>query len=182
MNPYDPASRLIPPRQGLADGLSLPRRKAEAEGGCGVIGMACSAPIPGRHLLQALVQMRNRGNGKGGGAALVGLDPAQFGVTPDILRDDYLLTIAYLDPSARAEVERQFVEPIFVVDHVHPLQITNYDFPIKPPDAVAYFVRVRPEALEAFTIEKGLAGLPRESVEDELVYQNTYRLNKAFYP
>src|SRR3972149_7005691 len=101
MNHYDTASRLIASRQGLADGLSLPRR----------------------NLLQALVQMSNRGNGKGGGAALVGLDPAQFGVTPEILRDDYLLTIAYLDPSARAEVEGQFVEPVFTVDH-------NYQFPI----------------------------------------------------
>ncbi len=188
MDRQDTAFRLIASRQGLADGLSLPRgsgiprpRKAEAEGGCGVIGMACSAPIPGRHLLQSLAQMRNRGNGKGGGLALAGLDPAQFGVTPEILRDDYLLTIAYLDPSARAEVEQQFVEPVFVVDHIHQFQITNYDFPIQPPDAVAYFARVRPEALGAFTTEKGLAGLPREAVEDELVYQNTYRLNKAFY-
>ena len=36
------------------------------EGGCGVIGIASSEKIAGRHLLQALNQMRNRGNGKGG--------------------------------------------------------------------------------------------------------------------
>ena len=43
----------------------LTTRKAEAEGGCGVIGIASSERIPGRHLFQALEQMRNRGNGKG---------------------------------------------------------------------------------------------------------------------
>ncbi len=39
----------------------IPLRKNEAEGGCGVIGIACSEKIAARHLLQALVQMRNRG-------------------------------------------------------------------------------------------------------------------------
>ena len=182
MSERDFASRLIASRKGLADDLSLPRRKAEAEGGCGVIGIACSAPIPGRHLLQALVQMRNRGNGKGGGAALVGLDPAQFGVTPEILRDDYLLTIAYLDPSARAEVEGQFVEPVFTVDHNYHFPINNIpNLEIRPPEAVGYFVRARPDALKRFTAEKNLSDLPAEAVADEMVYQNTYRLNKAFY-
>ena len=57
----------------------LPRYDNEAEGGCGVIGMAASTPVRGSHLLQALQQMRNRGNGKGGGIAAVGLDPEFFG-------------------------------------------------------------------------------------------------------
>src|SRR3972149_1438958 len=176
MSERDFASRLIASRKGLADDLSLPRRKAEAEGGCGGIGIACSAPIPGRHLLQALVQMRNRGNGKGGGAALVGLDPAQFGVTPEILRDDYLLTIAYLDPSARAEVEGQFVEPVFTVDHNYQFPINNIpNLEIRPPEAVGYFVRARPDALKRFTAEKNLSALPAEAVADEMVCQNTYR-------
>jgi len=52
-----------------------------AEGGCGVIGLASEVPIAGRHLFKSLEQMRNRGNGKGGGVAMVGLDPAQFGTT-----------------------------------------------------------------------------------------------------
>ena len=88
----------------------------EAEGGCGVIGIACSEQIPARHLLQALQQMRNRGNNKGGGIAAVGLVPEEQGVSAETLERDYLLAIAYLDPSARAEVERQFVEPTFEVD------------------------------------------------------------------
>ncbi len=43
-------------------------RDQAAEGGCGVIGMASDTQIAGRHLLQALNQMHNRGNGKGGGS------------------------------------------------------------------------------------------------------------------
>src|SRR2546426_10311601 len=49
--------------------------KQEAEGGCGVVGLACNVPLEGKYLLQSLVQMRNRGNGKGGGIAAVGLVP-----------------------------------------------------------------------------------------------------------
>jgi len=69
-------------------------RKAEAEGGCGVVGIACSEKIPARHLFRALAQMRNRGNGKGGGIAAVGLEPAELGVSREILESHYLVAIA----------------------------------------------------------------------------------------
>ena len=63
-------------------------RKAEMDGDCGVIGIAADVPVAGRHLLQALVQMRNRGNGKGGGIAAAGMDPKQLGVDARGLNDD----------------------------------------------------------------------------------------------
>src|SRR6266571_4351492 len=107
---------LIASRRSLEAAISNPRLQAEAEGGCGVIGMAASVPIAGRHLLQALQQMRNRGNGKGGGAAAVGLDPDFFGVQPAILANDYLLSIAYLDGSIRPQIESTFIETTFIVD------------------------------------------------------------------
>src|SRR5438270_12724836 len=101
---------LITSRRSLKEGTLIPSRETEAEGGCGVIGIAASVPVSGRHLLQALHQMRNRGNGKGGGAAAVGLDPDFFGIRPEILERDYLLAIAYLDSSARPQVESTFIE------------------------------------------------------------------------
>src|SRR6266571_799387 len=88
---------VIASRRSLEGVTSLLPSQAEAEGGCGVIGMAASVHIPGRHLLQALQQMRNRGNGKGGGIAAVGLDADFFGVQPTILANNYLLAVAYLD-------------------------------------------------------------------------------------
>src|SRR5437588_12982004 len=107
---------LIASRRSLEAAISNPRLQAEAEGGCGVIGMAASVPVSGQHLLQALQQMRNRGNGKGGGAAIVGLDSNFFGVSPALLANDYLLAIAYLDASVRSQVETTFIEPTFIVD------------------------------------------------------------------
>ena len=67
-------------RRVLTDSLpKIEMNEADAaEGGCGVVGLACEIPIAGRHLFRSLEQMRNRGNGKGGGVAMVGLDPAQF--------------------------------------------------------------------------------------------------------
>lgn len=157
-------------------------RDEAAEGGCGVIGIACSERIPGRHLLQSLRQMRNRGNGKGGGAVVVGLDPEQFGVGEETLRECYLLTVGYLDESARPEVERQYIEPGFEVDHIHELPLrAPADLEPKPPKVVVYFSRVKEATRRAFAEEAGLEGATAEAVEEEWVYQNSYRLSSTFY-
>lgn len=165
---------------------ATPTRKIEAEGGCGVIGAACSEKIAGRHLLESLCQMRNRGNDKGGGIAAVGMSPDAFGVTPAILENNYLLAVAYLDEKCQAEVESTFINPIFDIDHVHRMpHIHDYrtlkDLDLKPPEAVIYFVRVKKNAIEKFMENSNLTGLPQNAIEDEIVYQNTFHLNLAFY-
>lgn len=161
-------------------------RKSEAEGGCGVIGLACSEKITGRHLLSALRQMRNRGNGKGGGIAAVGLAPQAFGVAQEILDKDYLLAIAYLDESCRAEVERDFIHPLFIVDHIHKMShLRSFrELPgveIAPPEVVVYFVRVKEEAVQKFRGNNKSTALSQEEIEDDLLYQNTYQLNHVYY-
>ena len=178
---------LIRARQDLKPAHPLPRRKAKeaAEGGCGVIGMAASVPIPGRVMLTALRQMRNRGNGKGGGIAAAGLDPAFFGVSPQVMARDTLLAIAYLEPQVRTQVEDQAIAPFYEVDHV--FEVPHLDdyralgLETRPPEAVLYFVRPRQDVLARFAEEKGLTRLPEDAVADEYVYQNSYRLNRHFY-
>jgi glutamate synthase domain-containing protein 1/glutamate synthase domain-containing protein 3 len=161
-------------------------RDEAAEGGCGVIGLASSESIAARHMLAALAQMSNRGNGKGGGIAAVGLDAKEFGVSADVLHNDYLLAVAYLDPKARADVEPEFIEAVFEVDHVR-LQPHLHDYTqiagldVRPPDVVQYFVRIKPEKLAAFKDEHDLHNLPQRAVEDEFVYQNSFKLNTTFY-
>jgi glutamate synthase domain-containing protein 1/glutamate synthase domain-containing protein 3 len=177
---------LIASRCSLEAAISNPRLQAEAEGGCGVIGMVASVPVAGRHLLQALQQMRNRGNGKGGGAAAVGLDPDFFGVQPAILSNDYLLSIAYLDGSARAQIESNFIEPTYIIDQVFQIPaLTDIrsipGLEIQPPDIWCYFVRVRPDVQAIFRQQHGITGEYSIAVEDEIVYQNTYRLNRKYY-
>ena len=71
------------------------------------MGLACNVPVAGRHVVEAAAQMHNRGNGKGGGIAMAGLDPRQMRVSSETLRDAYLIQIAYLDPDARREVEAE---------------------------------------------------------------------------
>ena len=95
--------------------LTPPARRSDeaAEGGCGVLGLAANIPIAGHHVLTASMQMHNRGNGKGGGIAMVGLDPTQAGVDTQTLQTHFLLQIAFLDPTAREEVEREFIIPYF---------------------------------------------------------------------
>ena len=160
-------------------------RKGPAEGGCGVVGLASSERIAGRHLLQALIQMRNRGNGKGGGVAAVGLDPEQFGVNQSVLENDTLLAVAYLDPACRSQVERDHIWPTFEVDHVREApQLADAEaqlgLDVPPPAVVQYFVRVRPDVYDAFQ-EKNGRQLSRRQAEGEIVFQNSYRLNRAFY-
>ena len=187
MNRIGAIERILASRRALRPPwpLELTDRGQAAEGGCGVIGLASSEQVAGRHLLQALDQMRNRGNGKGGGIAAVGLVPEEFGVTQAILDDDYLLTIAYLDPTCRAAVEQQHIFPTFEVDHVREQpHIADYrELPrldVQPPEVVHYFVCVKTAVTDAFQAAHQL-DLPRRKVEDEIVYQNTFRLNTEFY-
>ena len=186
MDRADLAEALIASARSLERPAATPIRPVEAEGGCGVIGAASNVPLPARALRQPLAQMRNRGNGKGGGIAAAGLGPEFFGVGPETLREDHLLAVAYLDGSVHPQVEACFVEPTFEVDHVVELPARG-DGPadpaagIRPPDVRCYLVRVRPDVLTSFAREHGIPHEHLEAAADEIVYQNSYRLNRAFY-
>ncbi|MEW6754070.1 MAG: glutamate synthase [Candidatus Latescibacterota bacterium] len=186
--PAGRAEALLGARAALRPPGPWPPRPPEAEGGCGVTGFACTIPVGGRHIYEPSIQMRNRGNGKGGGIAACGLVPRELGVSRRVLEDDYILQVALLDRAARAEVEKAFVDPCFEVDQggLIPTLDDYRQVPlleVRPPDVVRYFVRVRPAVLDRFAGEKGLdrASLAARDVEDEFVYQNSVRLNNQFY-
>src|SRR5438552_618661 len=160
--------------------------KHEAEGGCGVVGLASNVPLEGKYLLQSLVQMRNRGNGKGGGIAALGLVPEQLGVSRKILQEDYILQVAYLDKSARKQVEDEHVRAFFRVDYESRVEaVDDYrsitGLEVEPPEVYRYFVRVKPEVLEDFARKNNLGSLKSSELEDEFVYQNSYQLNLQYY-
>ncbi len=180
-------SAILTSRRALAPegGFKQPEAQA-AEGGCGVIGFASNQQVAAKHMLQALIQMRNRGNGKGGGIAAVGLVAEEFGVSQEVLENDYLLAIAYLDESVRANLERDFIDPVFEIDHQRQVEhIADFreleEMEVRPPEIVEYFVRVKPAVVEAFIAEQGMAEAERRVVEDEIVFQNTYKINTTYY-
>jgi len=181
----DFAERLLASRSQAYSGVErVPER--EEEGGCGVTGFACSVPVKGRFIYEPSVQMQNRGNGKGGGIAAVGLVPEQVGVSRETLDSHYLLQIALLDSEAHAEVEREFVLPHFdIALSTRQPHIDDYrdlaGLEVRPPDVHRYVVRVKPDVLEAFAHSAGLEGLAPRQLEDEFVWRNSYRLNDAFY-
>jgi glutamate synthase domain-containing protein 1/glutamate synthase domain-containing protein 3 len=187
MNKREIVSKLIHSRRSLVPdgGYIMPEGEA-AEGGCGVIGMASNVQLAAKHMLESLTQMRNRGNGKGGGIAAVGLVPEEFGVTQQILENDYLLSVAYLDTSVRQELEEAYIESIFLIDHVV-VQNQIADFTslegldVRPPEVVHYFVRIKSEIVSTFIEENGMKDVPSRRIEDEIVFQNTYRLNTTYY-
>jgi glutamate synthase domain-containing protein 1/glutamate synthase domain-containing protein 3 len=183
---FDRVSALIRSREGLRPRGEWFPKPQEAEGGCGVTGFACTVPVRGRHIYEPSIQMRNRGNGKGGGIAACGLVPEDFGVSRKVLDEDYCLQVALLDPGAKGEVEKEFIEPYFTIDQggVIPTVKDFRDVPLleqKPPDVARYFIRVKPDALDRFAHEKNLTALSPQEVEDEFVYQNSNRLNEKFY-
>lgn len=188
MNKKSSAQAIVDSRYYFRDAEShVQHGSIEAEeGGCGVTGFACSIPVSGRHIFEPSVQMHNRGNGKGGGLAAVGLTSDKLGVDQHILDEDFLLQIALLDESALKEVEERFVKPCFRVDHEAFIEtVDDYrDIPgleVKPPAVKRYFIRVKPEALAHFQKERGLKMLAPEKAEEEFIYQNTYQLNRALY-
>ncbi len=167
---------------GLSD---VPREKAAEEGGCGVVGFATSVPVSGRHIFAPSVQMHNRGNGKGGGIAAACLDPTQMGIDEATLKSHYLLQVAYLDPNAVNAVEAQWIKPHLDVVHRNALQpkadFRDVGLEVKPPDIVQYVVRAKTEALSTFRERARIASGSDRDIEDEFIYQNSFRLNRHCY-
>ncbi len=162
------------------------RYSSETEGGCGVIGFASTIPVKGKHIYKPAFQMHNRGNGKGGGIAAVGLSHEDLGVSKSILEDDYLLQIALLDPEAREAIEAEFITPFMDVDHSERIPaVPDYreieGLETKPPDVWRYFLRVKEDVLDTFIKERKLGDKDRRKVEDEFMYQNSVNINKKFY-
>jgi glutamate synthase domain-containing protein 1/glutamate synthase domain-containing protein 3 len=158
----------------------------EAEGGCGVIGFCCTEPVPGRHIHEPSRLMHNRGNGKGGGIAAVGFIPEQLNVSREVLDDCYMLHIAYLDPGCRKDVEKKYVDPVFDVKKSSKLDTVDDwksvpGLEVKPPDVYRYFVRTKASVLNKFITDNNLELLDRRDSEDELVNQNSFKLNHEFY-
>jgi len=161
-------------------------RKAAEEGGCGVTGFIASVPVGGRHIFTPSVQMHNRGNGKGGGIAAVGLSAADLGVSQQQLDTCYLLHIALLDITARQEIEKSFIEPLLDVFKAERVPtVDDYreieGLECRPPDVWRYLVRVKPEVLGRFIADNNLAAIDAARAEDEFIYQNSYRINQRFY-
>jgi len=175
------AEKIIKSRVKLSR-LELSNKQAD-EGGCGVVGCASSVPIAGKHFLTALDQMKNRGNGKGGGVAILGLDPTQWGISQDILDTHYIYQVAYLDTSIIGEVEQQYISPSFkvtrrvVLDTLEDYKSIGLE--IEPPTIIQYYVTIKDDVLQNFIANTGVSDV--EKASDEFVYQNTYRLNTQYY-
>ncbi len=155
------------------------------EGGCGVVGFASSIPVGGRHIFEPSIQMHNRGNGKGGGIAATDLVPEQLGIDAATLRNDYILQIALLDPEVENQVEEAFVTGNLRIDHRVKLKpVADYrevGLEVRPPDIVRYLVRVKPDVLSHFAEENKMTDAQSRTVEDEFIYQNSFKLNQSFY-
>jgi len=177
--------KILASRGKLPRGNSASGKSAE-EGGCGVTGFISSIPVGGRHIFEPSLQMHNRGNGKGGGIAAVGLSAQSLGVTQEVLDTHYLLQIALLQPEARPDVETSCINPFLEVHKAERIP-TRDDYreveglEIQPPDVWRYFVRVKKDILERFIEEQGLKDMDPLKVEDEYIYQNSYRINQKFY-
>ncbi|MGA3094551.1 MAG: glutamate synthase [Dehalococcoidales bacterium] len=160
--------------------------KAAEEGGCGVTGFMASVPVSGRHIMEPSIQMHNRGNGKGGGIAAVGLSASDLGVSQEVLDSHYLLQVALLDCSARSEIEAEFITPHLDVHRAAEVpHLADYrevpGLEVRPPEVMRYFVRVKPDVLKLFMAEHRLSDMDVRRAEDEFIYQNSFRLNQKYY-
>ncbi len=172
--------------RGKIPNLSIRHKKSAEEGGCGVTGFISSIPVSGRHIYEPSIQMHNRGNGKGGGIAAVGLSADDMGVTQDILDTHYILQVALLQPEALKDVEKSNITPFFDIHRAEMLPTVD-DFreveglEVRPPDIQRYFVRVKNKVLDRFIEENNFQDMDPRKAEDEFVYQNSTRLNQKYY-
>ncbi|MCK5542169.1 MAG: hypothetical protein KAI40_05715 [Desulfobacterales bacterium] len=165
--------------------FKTPVNKCDEEGGCGVTGFMANIPIAGKHIYEPSVQMHNRGNGKGGGIAAVGLSASDLGVPQDVLEDHYLLQVAYLDEGAVGNVESTNINPCFDIYKSEKISTiddyTSIGLEVKPPDVWRYFVRVKPSVLKKFIQNNNFYDMDQRKAEDEFVFQNSTRLNQTYY-
>ncbi|MBN1833102.1 MAG: glutamate synthase [Deltaproteobacteria bacterium] len=188
MNGKSITEKLLDSKRRMVERLEIPHtiKKGEEEGGCGVVGFCCTEPIPGRHIYEPSRLMHNRGNGKGGGVAAVGFIPEQLNVSREVLDDCYMIHVAFLDNDARTDLENKYILPCFDVETSARLDTVDdwtsvKGLEVKPPDVWRYFVRVRPDVLDAFIGENNLDELDRREAEDEFLNQNSFNLNQEFY-
>ncbi len=174
LNPANTAEAIARSRLNFARGRKIDKKRS-LEGGCGVIGIIGCEKLKGNCIIRPCEQMRNRGNGKGGGVAAVGV----FDDYPDL----YALHIAYLDEKAKGPVEKKFIESVFHVSHAEKqASIDDHrqaGLTIKPPLVWRYFIRIKPEILESFAEQNQI--LDSQVAEDEFVFRNSSRLNDEFY-
>ena len=149
------------------------------------MGFCCSEPVPGKHIYEPSRQMHNRGNGKGGGIAAVGLVPEQLGVSREVLDTHYLLHLAFIDPQVRPEIEAQFVTPHFNIAATANSTSSQTGSPCRGwrccRGGQPLFWRVKPKVLDAFIARNRLQALDREEAEAEFVNQNSFSLNQKYY-
>jgi len=179
------AEKIIASRAALCSRVPHLNQNTEEEGGCGVTGFISSIPVTGKNIFEPSVQMHNRGNGKGGGIAAVGFIPKALGVSRQVLEDDYMLHIAFLDESIAGELADTFILPHFTIDKCGKLpRIDDYrsiGLDVKPPEIMRYFVRVKQDVLDGFIRDNKLESLDRRDAEDEFVYQNSFKINTKYY-
>jgi len=170
----DIAEAITKSRRSLVRGRTL-EKKRSLEGGCGVIGIIGSEKIKGKNIIRPCEQMRNRGNGKGGGVAAVGLF--------DDYKNHYALHLSFLDEKARGSVEKEFVHSVFDISHAEKqASLDDYreaGLDVKPPLVWRYFVRVKPEKLDFFAEQNKIFDI--QAAESEFIFQNSYRLNAKYY-
>jgi glutamate synthase domain-containing protein 1/glutamate synthase domain-containing protein 3 len=165
--------------------IDVPMRKCDEEGGCGVTGFISNIQIKGRHIYEPSVQMHNRGNGKGGGIAAVGLCADDLGVPREVLDSHYLLQVAYLDNDSIREVESTNIDDVFDIYKARTIPTIGdhreIGLEIKPPDVRQYFVRAKKDRLDKFIEDNGLKDMDNRKAEDEYVFQNSVDLNHRYY-
>jgi glutamate synthase domain-containing protein 1 len=177
--------KLIASRKKMASHPLIHKKPAE-EGGCGVTGFISSIPISGRHIYEPSIQMHNRGNGKGGGIAAVGLSAESLGVSQEVLDTHFMLQIALLDPESRHDLEASHIEPGLEIHKAEKIStVDDYrdieGLEVAPPDVWRYYARVKQDALDRFISANKLQDLTPEKAEEEFIYQNSTDLNRKYY-
>ncbi|MEM2886100.1 MAG: hypothetical protein QXF24_08445 [Thermoproteota archaeon] len=115
----------------------------------------------------------------------MGLSSKRMGVPDRLLRDSYLVQVAYLDTESREEVESNFIDPYYNI-HSKEKVPTIRDYRkiglcVKPPDVWRYFVNANEDALKEFVLKNGLEASDASEAEDEFVYRNSFLLNERYY-
>ena len=114
--------------------------------------------------------------------------PEDVGVSRKVLDEDYILQVALLDPAARGDLEKRYIEPFFDIDQggLIPTVDDYRDVRVAGSPAARRAPVLCPRQAGRVGADSPTSGVARTStardLEDEFVYRNSVRLNHRTMP
>jgi len=101
-----------------------------------------------------------------------------------MLNDCYIFQLAILNENYKDEIEKEYISEFFEVYDSYKIEHLDHQklgLEVRPPEICRYFIKIREDKLMKFIREIELEDIPEDKVEEEMIWQISFMLNKKYY-